>query len=419
MKAVSAHLIGRVVRFMSAALVRLWFRRAQVSRRSNPCKPVRRSSVWVSPQFSPPARNLFCLLFCCAVSLHASSARAEWDLRTFLSSLFQRKEAAQSRYPITDSRTVAHTLGVGAPQFYWINNDELLFVPKQITPDASAPNKERVTFSLARWHTRTGVIRTLKEFGNATPRLCFFEGYVLIEVEGIDNSRLVYHGALGAERADNPKRYYDRNLCRPVDALPALPSWTEGRHIRWLEHPSAGFIDFGELNQAMNYAPLRLYKHGARQEEGIELPLYRRRVIPRFPYFAFKDAFFVESDWDLHPRPKDAPYPVYWLYRDGRIEKIVDIPWGNWRSRASSSVVPTSLGLLIVSSNTRGELDLDHAGIYLHRGNTVEKIVTAWVEGHSVMISPNGCRAAFTVAKTVTRKRNVLQVAELCDGGKR
>lgn len=369
------------------------------------------------PSHSIRYRQIACaVVLGCAVLLLPKAAQAQSDFWKTLSSVFDRKGGVQSKYPIIDSRTTVYTLGVGAPQFYWINNDELLFVPMQITPDASAPNGARVNFSLARWHTRTGAITKLRDFGTGEPRLCFLEGYLLLVVIERDNTRRVYHGPLGAERADNADRRFNYVLCRPTDELPGPPAWTEGRHIRWLEQPNSGFIDFGELKQGINYEPLVLYTPGAGQTEGIQLPLYRRRTIPRFPYFPFKDAFFVESNWHVHPRPKDIAYPVYWLYRDGRVERIADIPWGAWRATSDFTVVPTRAGLLLISSNVRSPTDLANAGLYLLTAQKIEKLSTAWIEGHSVAMSPNGCRAAFTYATTITQKRNILQVIDLCSG---
>ncbi|HYC44889.1 MAG TPA: hypothetical protein VED01_05330 [Burkholderiales bacterium] len=340
----------------------------------------------------------------------AAAADSWWNT---LGSFFSREQNV-NKYRIYDSNTVVHTFGVGQPQFYWINNEELIFVPMHIIPDASAPNKERYSFSVSRWNIRTGVIDVLHKFGEIRPRLCFFAGYVTIKLRppGGHGER-VLHGPLGEERQDAPNRPFNDVVCRPADSLPQLPAWTKGRQIRWLQSLDAGFIDFGEINRAREYKPLRLYRHGAKQEEGIQLALHDGLVVSRFPYYAFKNAFLVIGDWPRQPPPQDAPYPAYWLYQDGHVETIADIPWGPWR-RASLSISPTRAGLLLASSHFKSPDRPEHAGLYLFAKDRVHKLSAAWINGLAVEVSPDGCRAAFAAAPTVTRKTNVLKAIDVC-----
>jgi hypothetical protein len=181
----------------------------------------------------------------------------------------------------------------------------------------------------------------------------------------------------------------------------------------------AGFLDFGDTKKGLENTPIRLYRYNAQQGEGLELPLKRRDTGKRFPYYEFKRAFFVVSDYYLHPRPKEIPYPVYWLYEDGRVEKIADIPWGPWRSSASFSPFPTRAGLIMASHNfnVRNANDIADAGLYLFVHGRVERIVKGWVDSLAVAVSPDGCKIAFTYAPVVTRRNNVLQAMDLCGGG--
>jgi hypothetical protein len=325
--------------------------------------------------------------------------------------------SAERKYPIFDSRTRAHTFGATDPQFFWIDNNEVLFLAVEAFTDGGAPNNERVKYTVARWDIRSGAISKVRDFGEDRPRICYYEGQVLYQFRRRDDSLVAYHGNLGEpERAVDP-REYGQLFCRALVDVPDVPNWMKGREFRHLERIGDGFVDFGEQKTAMQNTPVRLYRFDERQEEGIELPFGRRDIGRRFPYYAFRGAYFVESHYYVHPRPQSVPYPVFWLHRDGRIEKILDIPWGPWRSSASFFPFPTRIGVVMASSNfnVRNSNDLAHAGLYLStREGRVEKLLKAWIEGLGVRVSPDGCKIAFTYAPVVTRKNNLLQAMDLC-----
>lgn len=330
-----------------------------------------------------------------------------------LESISKSPSHSERKYRILDSRSRAHTFGAGDPQFFWINNDELLFMAVQVSPDASAQNKERINYTVSRWDTRSGAVSKVRDFGEDRPRICYYDGQVLYQFRRSDESLVAYHGKLGEpERAVDPTEY-GQLFCRRLDEIPKIPHWMKEREARRLERINDGFVDFGELKKAMENTPVRLYRYGEKQEAGIQLPFGRRDISWRFPYYQFKDAYFVESHYWVHPRPKEIPYPVFWLYRDGRVEKIADVPWGPWRSRASFFVFPTRAGLVLYSHNARSEFEIAYAGLYLFSAGKVERIVAGWVVGTAV--SPDGCKLAFTYAPTITRKNNVLQAMNLCE----
>lgn len=380
--------------------------------------PIGRSSRHfrlVAPQ-SAFSRLLVAAVFAAASILRADNAYAFSTVWGSIQTFFDVRRGPPSKYRLYDSRTVAHTFGPGASQFFWINDEELLFVPMQITPDARSPTKERATFSIARWNIRSGEITRLKEFGTGFPRLCLFEGYVSIRVERDGRQSEAYHGPLGSERQDDPKRAFHRELCRPADMLPKLPAWTEGRRILRLQSLDAGFVDFGELQKPFDSVALHFYKYGARQDQGIPLPWQSRKILNTLQYFDFRKAYFVRG-YLFSSDPRDAPLPVYWLYTDGRVEKIADVPSGPW-GLASSAVTPFKDGILVASSKFRAATDLSDAGLFLLKNNQIEKLVTGWIEGLAVMVSPDGCKAAFTYAPQITAKQGVLRAMDLCEGGK-
>jgi len=310
--------------------------------------------------------------------------------------------AAQSRYPTVDSRTL--TDGAN-PSFVWIDNEELLFV--SATPNPGAKRSwEQVNYAISRWNTRSGVVTRVRAFAHERPSLCLHEGLFLYGRRLRDGSLEAYHGKLGeSEQRVDPRRYVPF-FCRPRAEVPALPKWTEGREIRLLEKLGAGFVDFGEEQMSSENTPVRLYRHGMAQDEGIELPFGRRGIAKRFAYHEFQRAFFVASDYPPQsPRPQRVPYPVYWLYADGRVEKIADIPWGPWR-QGSLSVYPTRAGLVLASSGD--------AGLYRLLAGRVDKLLGGSIAGLAVAVSPDGCRIAFSYSPAVTEKKNVLQAMSLC-----
>jgi hypothetical protein len=344
------------------------------------------------------------------VSNSTSSAQPSVPLTT-------KSQGAPGKYRVLDSGTRAHTFGATDPQFYWINNDELLFLAIHQSPDPSATKKEKLNYVVSRWHIQRGTVLQVRNFGESRPSICYYAGQVIYQFRRPDDSIEAYQGKLGdAERAVDPNRY--ARFCQRLEDVPKLPAWTAGREIRWLQRIDAGFIDFGDEKKWQENTRVRFYRHGAQPETGVELPFGRRDIAPRFPYYEFRDAFFVESHYWVHPRPKEIPYPVFWLHRDGRIERIADIPWGPWRSAASFFPFPTRVGLVMASSNfnVRNSNDLAHAGIYLLSDGRVNKLLTAWIEGLGVAVSPNGCKIGFTYAPIVTRKNNILQAIDLCEG---
>jgi len=321
------------------------------------------------------------------------------------------------KFPTFDSSTIAHTLGANDPQFFWINNDELLFLAIRSSSDSIAPNKERVLYAVSRWDTRTAKVSIVQDFSENLPRICFYDGYVLYQFRRKDNSIEAYHGKLGEPARSVDGKDYGQKFCRRIDETLKTPQWMEGREVRPLEQLNAGFVDFGDKQKWLENSPVRLYRFEEVQAGGILLPFGRREIEPRFPYFRFKDAFFVESTYPRVPRPKEIPYPVFWLYRDGRTEKIAEIPWGPWRERASLWIAPTSAGIVIGTHNFRTETDLGHAGLYLQTPEGVGKVLTGWING--TVVSPDGCRIAYTYARVVTRKNNVLRAMNLCEGSRK
>jgi hypothetical protein len=321
--------------------------------------------------------------------------------------------ASSNEYSLIDSGIRVDALGTPYRQAYWVSNDSVLFVGVDYSNTITSTGLKEVTYSLMVWNFKTREIKTIRTFEKYRPGLCFDEGVVLYYSKKDDGTFEAYQGRLGSEQPVDLSNKFNYLFCRPLAEAPGAPAWTKDHQIRWLEKLGAGFLDFGPTKGTFNNTRIRLYKPGAKNSEGLELPFGRRDVAPRFPYFRFANAFFVESSYYLHPRPKSIPYPLYWLYEDGRIEKIAEIPWGPWRSRASFFVSPARPGVLMVSNNARSPSQIDHAGVYLLRDGHVKKLVTGWVLG--IKVSPDGCSAALSYWPQMTLKYSSLKVLRLCE----
>ena len=321
---------------------------------------------------------------------------------------------SSEKYPLIDSGIRVDALGTPYRQAYWVSNDSLLFIGVEYSNTITSTGLKKVTYSLMVWNFKTKEIKTIRTFEKSRPGLCFDEGVVLYYSKKDDGTFEAYQGKLGSEQRVDLSNKFNYLFCRPFAKAPGAPSWTKDHEIRWLEKLGAGFLDFGPSVGRFNNTPIRLYKPGTKQSDGLVLPFGRRDVEPRFPYFPFANAFFVESTVSIYPRPKDVPYPLYWLYENGRIEKFADVPWGPWRSSGSFFVSPARPGVLMVSNNARSPSQIDYAGVYLLSDGHVKKLVTGWVLG--MKVSPDGCSAALSYWPRMTLKYSSLRVLRLCEG---
>ena len=328
-----------------------------------------------------------------------------------------RVSAAQAvtrsdNYPIIDSGIHVEAIGTPDQQAFWVTNDSVLFLGVEYSKTITSTGLKKVPYSLVVWNFKTREIKTIRTFEKYRPVLCFDEGVVLYYSKKDDGTFEAYQGRLGSEHRIDLSNKFNYRFCRPLAEAPGAPAWTKDHEIRWLEKLGAGFLDFGPTVSSFNNTPIRLYRPGEKQSEGLELPFGRRDVERRFPYFPFANAFFVESTVSIYPHPKDVPYPVYWLYENGRIEKIADIPWGPWRSSGGFFMTPVRPGLLMVSHNARSQHQIHHAGIYLLANGHVQKLIAGWVL--SIKASPDGCNVAFSYSSQMSRKNNSLRVLRLC-----
>lgn len=170
-----------------------------------------------------------------------------------------------------------------------------------------------------------------------------------------------------------------------------------------------------------NY-PLLYYK--SETKEIVPLP-FRRYEADRVNYYPFRQAYFLcpasyfTQGTHLTPWPQNVPLYIWWLFPDGKIDKI-EIPLGEW-ARGGLTFYPMLEGIFVVNRHSRSDRDPGNAGGYLVQGTAVKKLVSGVLTDVSA-VSPDGCRIAFSHAPSQdadrfdAKNRRRLKMIDVCDG---
>ncbi|HZO55660.1 MAG TPA: hypothetical protein VFB63_23320 [Bryobacteraceae bacterium] len=282
----------------------------------------------------------------------------------------------------------AHNISV-----YWISNEEVLFAgPTGETrkrPDGSEEPINRVST----WNSRTSEVR---RYGEIAAQLCYHDGYV-VYWQRVSPQRLrVNYGKLGEESGVErgplqTGEFYDAHTCRNQNELDALPVWAKQANARRLL-PQHGFLvaDGGSRNTTYSLCPTDANDRA--QCVGLSIG---QREVRTFNWHPFKGAYFAVGHYfqvdashpdggvGRSPWPKGVPMPVWWLYPDGRTERVM-LPSGPW---LNYFVSPTRNGFATVGHNNAGQQTL-----YFMAGDAVRPILVGLIEKDAV--SPDGCRLA-------------------------
>jgi len=146
-----------------------------------------------------------------------------------------------------------------------------------------------------------------------------------------------------------------------------------------------------------NY-PILYYKSA--NQETIPLP-FRRYEADRVNYYTFRQAYFLypasyfTQGTHLTPWPQHVPLYIWWLFPDGKIDKI-EIPLEAW-AKGGLTFYPTLEGVFVINKHSRSDRDPGNAGGYLVQGTTVKKLVSGVLTDVSA-VSPDGCRIVFSHA---------------------
>jgi len=110
------------------------------------------------------------------------------------------------------------------------------------------------------------------------------------------------------------------------------------------------------------------------------------------------------------------PRPVYFIYRDGRVE-VKSFPGVDW-SALGEGFLPTVAGYLVASNFTRRAHSKD-MGVWLFNDDAWHKLIDHIVEDFSV--SPDGCKAVVAIHNPDVRERlgRSITAFDFCSGGGR
>jgi hypothetical protein len=322
-----------------------------------------------------------------------------------------------SPYPIVDSGVWATNSYPG--DMYWMDNERVLFLGS----GTATPIGQDDAWLLI-WDTSKNTITKYKQH---VLDFCFHEDviqYRTVARESGTGKRTwtFYRGKLNEELIDQtPNRKEDKLNCRYISAW---PTFSQGKTHRIL-HESDGHLvlDQAATNVKFENYPL-LYLKGENQEP-IRLP-FRRYDADRVNYYPFRQAHFLypasyfANGTHLTPWPENIPLYVWWLFPDGKIDKI-EIPLGAW-ARGELIFYPTQKGIFVVNRQSKSDRDPGNAGGYLVQGTTVKKLVSGVLTDVSA-VSPSGCQIAFSHASSQSSDRfdaknhRRLKIIDICVEG--
>lgn len=325
------------------------------------------------------------------------------------------KEA--SPYPIVDSGVWATNSHPG--DIYWLDNDHVLFLG---SGTATPVTKEDQWLLI--WDTKANQITKYKQHVGG---FSYCDGTILYAVASVPlTGRKItwtyYRGKLSEETIDlTPDRREDKLNCRLISAWPKFPQGKAQAILR----DQDGFLvrDETVANEKFENYPILYYR--ARDKEVIPLPFHRYEA-DRVNYYPFRQAYFLapasyfRQGTHLTPWPKNVPLYVWWLFPDGRVEKV-EIPLGAW-TKGGLRFVPNREGLFLINKHSKSNRDPGDAGGYLVQGTTVKKLISGVLTDVSV-VSPDGCRIAFSHAPSDdadsfdAKNKRTLKMIDVCMGG--
>lgn len=289
-------------------------------------------------------------------------------------------EAAQrANYSVVDSRfPSAGGRWTSESNIYWLDNERVIFLGNDVTRIARNPDSgqaESRLNGLFVWDTTTGQVRQLYR-ADSVESLCVFRGFISLRARWDNDTAHMVEGAIDRldKRPDDERRY------PRVDRWPHCGGWP----------PAPAHVYWG------NFVPL-LPEHGylTRSQEGYRLypPGNKAGVPVSFPnlgagvrYDERKGAYVVSGSYRGLDRISDTSYgnfPLladrffYWLYPNGRVEKVVQ-PFGACTAGGGGGYL-----------TPRGFLQRN--GCLIKKDGGEE-----WI-GSSVL-SPDGCKVATTGA---------------------
>ena len=320
-------------------------------------------------------------------------------------------------YPIADSGVWATNSHPG--DIHWLDNDHVLFLGN----GTSTPLPKEGQWLLI-WDTKTNHITKYKQHVGG---FSYCDGVILYAVASVPPAGgkinwTYYRGKFNEEIIDlTPDRREDKLNCRLISAWPKFPQGKAQTILR----DQDGFLIRDETVGDETFENYSLLYYRARDKEVIPLP-FRRYEADRVNYYPFRQAYFLaptsyfRQGTHLTPWPKNVPLFVWWLFPDGRVEKI-EIPLGAW-TKGGLRIVPSREGLFLINKHSKSNRDPGDAGGYLVQGTTVKKLISGVLTDVSA-VSPDGCRIAFSHAPSDdadsfdAKNKRTLKMIDVCMKG--
>lgn len=319
-------------------------------------------------------------------------------------------------YPIVDSGVWATN---GYPgDLYWLDNERVLFLGSETSKPIGQDDQW-----LLIWDTEKNSVTKYKQH---VMNFCYRNGIILYRVVARQSDSgkrtwTFYRGKLNDEVIDQtPDRKEDKLNCHYISVWPKFP---QGKAQTILREQDGYLVrDETTANVKFENYPLLYYK--SETKEIVPLP-FRRYEADRVNYYPFRQAYFLypasyfTQGTHLTPWPQNVPLYIWWLFPDGKIDKI-EIPLGEW-ARGGLTFYPMLEGIFVVNRHSRSYRDPGNAGGYLVQGTAVKKLVSGVLTDASA-VSPDGCRIAFSHAPSQdadrfdAKNRRRLKMIDVCDG---
>jgi hypothetical protein len=306
-------------------------------------------------------------------------------------------------FPIVDSG--AWVLSGGNRTIYWLDDQRVLFIGHELIKPMSDREADP---ALLLWEIGKAVTIVRRHVLS----LCYRPGQIMYSVlDKQAKKRAFYQGEMGREVEVQPVRTDGVNC----DATYQPPDRSQNRAIGPLLR-GHGYLYLGPIlgKESLENDPVIHFGEGS--EKGTQLPFGRGEYLYA-DYYSFRGAYLMHLNYFDPVRkygtttwPASEKKKAYWLWPDGRTEKI-EIP------SDIDGIYPAKAGLVYRVFGTRTKKD----GLYFHLPSGERKLIASGFVTQ-LAISPDGCRVAFSYApeeRSDARRpdnRRTIKASNLCEG---
>ncbi|MCW2573472.1 MAG: hypothetical protein JWO88_3530 [Frankiales bacterium] len=236
--------------------------------------------------------------------------------------------------------------------------------------------------------------------------IAYFTKQEVIQPTGIAERFWLSHGSIGhvvkreVTREALEDRVFDfQHNCRSIAELPALPIVHEGKRLQRLRVED-GVVEWqiSRGHPTDPQYPITFYSYDPRRAP-VKLDVFQGRdIAPQWPFFKFKDAYWITEQLRRYPVTPPGSYRSWWLYRDGRVESAIEFDLSATFDghHAWTPKIPTKDGFLTTADRGRRYPvlgNLGNSGLYRFNVNGKhERLLAGTVRPWAV--SPNGCQIA-------------------------